>query len=138
MFMRFWTGAFLVGLCIFFLLQTVVLASENCPEKGSPEATAIQYQLYTAYQTGYDGYQEPCQFQCFGEKNCQKNCREKQALRLLQGKLQELVAKKGYSRCPSMSLGCVEQCKDQGLSCRAACSNEKSFAKGFSQKNWIR
>lgn len=137
MLMRFWTGAFLVGLCIFFFLQTVVLASETCPKKGSPEATAIQYQLYAAYQTGYDGYQTPCQHQCLDHKDCQKNCREKQALRLLQSKLQELVARKGYSRCPSMSVGCVEQCKDQGLPCQAACSNDKSFALGISKASSI-
>ena len=126
--MKFWTGAFFVGLFIFFFLQTVVLAKESCPKIDSPEVTAIKYQLFAAYQTGFDGYEMPCELKCFGNKQCQNRCQGKEGLRFLQDKLHELVAKKGYVQCHSMTMSCVEQCKDLGVACQAACGDEKSIA----------
>jgi|GEM_PF-6671032 len=124
--MKFWTSTFVVSLILFFFIHTVVLAGDSdCPPLDSPETTAIKYQLFAAYQTGLDGYQLPCELKCSHNAECASQCRGKAALRLLEGKLKELnarrIASKGGEPCWSYSLTCMEQCRDHGIECMKAC-----------------
>ena len=126
--MKFWTIVFFISATIFFFLQTVVLAAESCPGIDSPKATAVNYQLYSAYQIGYGGYEAPCELKCFGNASCQKRCQGKEGLKYLGAKLEELTTKNHSVQCPSFTLSCLEQCKDMGVACAATCGNDQPLA----------
>ena len=121
--MRFLTTVFFVAFSSFFSLQ-VAWAQDHCPGIDSPEATAIKYKLFTAFQTGFDGYETPCELKCFGKSDCQQKCQSKEGLRLLEQKLHEIAMKNNSTKCPSHTLSCLEQCKDLGVSCAAVCGQE--------------
>ena len=103
-------------------------AGNSCPGIGSPQATANNYMLFTAYQTGYDGYEAPCELKCFGNEGCQQRCQSKHGLRLLEEKLHDIMAKNDAKNCPSYTVGCVEQCEKLGVSCAAICGQNKPVA----------
>ena len=131
--MRFWTTTFIISATLFFFLHTVVLAADvpNCPKLDSPKVTAVKYQLFAAYNIGYDGHQLPCELKCMGKADCQNSCQTKEALRLLQAKLVELsqketLASNSAAPCPSFSETCMDQCKADGPACLAACGKGPS------------
>ena len=110
-----------------FSFQTS-FAENSCPGIDSPEAVAIKYKLFTAYQTGFDGYETPCELKCFGNKSCQNSCQSKQGLRLLEQRLQELAHNNNSTKCPSYTIGCLEQCDKLGASCAAVCGQDLPIA----------
>ena len=125
---RFWTPTFFIALALFFFIHTVVLASPaaaECPSVDSPQATALGYQLYTAYQVGFDGYQMPCELKCSSNKNCQSSCQTQQGLRLLQSKVHELNDKHPMlvtsKSCKVVAQVCLKQCPADNLQCLNAC-----------------
>lgn len=121
--MRIITALLIVAFLGFVSFQ-VAWAGDSCPGIDSPESTAIKYKLFTAYQTGFDGYETPCELKCFGKSDCQHKCQSKEGLRLLEQKLYEITLKNDSTKCPSYTLNCLEQCKDLGVSCAAVCGQE--------------
>ena len=126
--MRIITSQLIVALCTLLTFPVVILGVENCPGIGSPEATANNYKLFAAYQTGYDGYEAPCELKCFANSSCQNRCQAKEALRLLENKMNELVAQNNATQCPSYTLSCLSLCEKQGVSCAAVCGGDNSVA----------
>ena len=128
--MNYWSTTFILSAVIFFFIHTVVLASDNknCPGVNSPEVTAIKFQLFAAYQTGYDGYAIPCELKCFNKKDCKNQCQTREALRMLNAKLEELTQGNNQIQCPAHTIGCIEQCSEAGVPCLAACGREQPIA----------
>lgn len=109
-------------------LQSVDMKS-SCPQSESHELAPYRYQLFTAYQTGYDGYEAPCEIKCLGRENCQERCQKKKGLELLGQELSRLKKKKGIKDCPSVEAICLEQCQDHGEACKQACQSSLSETK---------
>lgn len=101
--------------------QTVRSQASSCPSEDSTDLAPFRYQLFTAYQTGFDGFEMPCEIKCLGKQECQNNCQQKKGRELLSRELSRLKKKKDLARCPSMEAICLKQCEDQGQACKQAC-----------------
>lgn len=97
------------------------IAEDQCPKIDSHETAAIKYQLFSAYQTGFDGYQAPCELKCFGNSNCQNRCQGQKAMEYLSKQMKQLKDKRGVKHCPSFTIVCLEQCQSQGPQCAQVC-----------------
>ncbi len=117
----------LIALVITFICSWAP-AQSRCSEIDSPESVAQKYQLFSAFQTGYDGYQVVCENKCFGKKSCEENCQSKKALEYLSKQMNQLVKKSGGLHCPSLTLVCLEQCTHLGVQCAQVCSTTDSVA----------
>lgn len=93
----------------------------TCPKSDSPRMIAMNYQLFTAYQTGFDGYEASCELQCFSKETCQKDCQAKKGLEYLKKQMTQLAANFNGS-CTNLVNTCISQCQDQGPNCSQACS----------------
>ena len=81
----------------------------------------IKYQLFTAYQTAYDGYHTPCDLKCFGKEQCTQNCQAEKGLNSLSIELDRLKTKNNLNTCESYTSVCIDQCEELGESCKKAC-----------------
>ena len=109
------------ALCVFFAFSMAAVANDKCPKIDSHETAAIKYQLFSAYQTGFDGYEAPCEIKCFGNSNCQNRCQSNKAMEFLAKQMQQLKDKKGVESCPSFTLACLDQCQALGPQCAQVC-----------------
>ena len=107
---------------LFFSFLMGASANDRCPTSKDHSLSAVRYQMFTAYQTAYDGYQAPCEIKCFNRTTCVESCQGKKGLESLKTQFTKLLEKKGLKNCSSYSQVCKEQCKDQGKSCTQACS----------------
>lgn len=112
-------------LCSVFLLLSAVANSnaDKCPKIDSHETVALKFQMFSAYQTGFDGYEAPCEIQCMGRDKCQQNCQLKKGLSYLSKRFEELKVKKGVTSCASLTVACLEQCQSAGPQCAQACGS---------------
>lgn len=108
---------------VFFSFLMGAGAHDGCPKSDDHALSAVRYQLFTAYQTGYDGYQAPCEMKCFSNSNCIETCQTKKGMESLNKQLSKLLEKKNLSSCQSYSQVCVEQCKEKGEPCQKACQS---------------
>ncbi len=116
-----------IPISIFFAFATLTTsttwAQNKCPAMGSPEATAIHYQLFAAFQSGFDGYEAPCEIKCFGKKSCQHSCQQDHGLRLLKRQVAQVGEKKGLDDCPTLVATCLKQCEGAGEACEKTCTD---------------
>lgn len=103
-------------------------AKDNCPAIGSPESVALEFQLFSAFQTGYDGYETPCELKCFGKEKCQNSCQAKFGLQFLSKQMTDLKKKKGIKQCPTYTLSCIKQCEKLGPDCVKTCEGLDTVA----------
>jgi len=104
-------------------------AESQCVEINSPENVAQKYQLFSAFQTGFDGYQVVCENKCLGKKSCEDNCQNKKALDYLKKRVDQFVIKSQGLHCPSLTVVCLEQCSHLGATCAQTCSPSETIAK---------
>ena len=120
---RRYTQLFFFGLCVFFAFTLGASANDRCPSSDDHALSAVKYQLFTAYQTGYDGYQAPCENKCFGKQNCVVECQTKKALEYLNNQLVKLEKKNKVKSCETYQAICIDQCKEHGAPCEKACKS---------------
>jgi hypothetical protein len=112
----------LTTLCFLLLsIQANAQESNYCPKLDSPDSVALKFQLFSAYQTGYDGYEAPCELKCMGNLNCQKKCQSEKALDFLAKQMKDIKNKKNIKECATLTLLCVEQCQPQEKQCAQVC-----------------
>ena len=117
-----------VSLSFFISFLSTSLANPVCPKNDDHSLSAIRYQLFTAYQTGYDGYRTPCDLKCFSKENCMNKCQTEKGLASLALEFDKLRAKKKLTNCTSYTLVCLEQCQQHGKACNKACGGTEPVA----------
>ncbi len=97
------------------------LAKDLCPQADSHELSAVRYQMFTAFQMAYDGYQAPCELKCFEKESCVQSCRQDKALLSLAQHMEKELQSRGLASCQTLSEVCVDECKAEDARCQNSC-----------------
>ena len=120
--LRRFTQLGFLSLVVFFAFLMGASAQDNCPKPDDHAISAVKYQLFAAYQTGFDGHQAPCEIKCFGNEPCLNTCQTKRGLKSLSTQLTRLMKKKNLKSCASYTMVCLKQCLQHGNACNKACN----------------
>jgi hypothetical protein len=106
--------------------REVSSASSQCPSIDSHDVAPIRYQLFTAYQTGLDGFELVCENICLGKLSCKSQCQQKKGLDFLAKEMVRLHSQYQVEQCQSFTTICQQQCQDLGDQCTQSCQPNKT------------
>ncbi len=120
---RYTTMSLIFALVTFAFLMGAK-ANDRCPSSEDHQLSAVRYQMFTAYQVAFDGYQAPCQIKCFEKETCVNQCQQQKALSSLAEHMDQELKQRGLARCESLSQICLEECQGDSNHCQKACQKK--------------